>query len=201
MRQRERDYADVLGSATRVVSDAGMPFVVFGSIASSVLARPSWRPEEDIDLLLRPDDVRAAVGALDAAGFDTMEHDPTWIFKATRDGITVDLIFRAAEDVFLDDEMLERAPATEFLGVPVRLIPPEDLAVVKAMLHSEDRGWDWFDAIAILRRGELDWDYLVARARLHGPRRVASLRLNALSAGAAVPAGAVRELVESAAAG
>ncbi|HEV3475674.1 MAG TPA: nucleotidyltransferase [Actinomycetota bacterium] len=188
-------YAAVLRETTTTLDAAGIPYVVFGSIATRAAARPGPFPtDEDIDLFLRPPDVAAAVRALEGAGFVTQEHDPAWIHKAMRGGVTVDLIFRAGRHIYLDDEMLERAVTTEAFGVPVKLMPPEDLAIIKAVLHEEDRTRDWFDALSILERNNLDWDYLVRRARSHAAQRVLSLLIYAGSNGVAVPEEAIFEL-------
>ena len=50
-----------------------------------------------------------------------------------------------------------------------------------------------YDALGILGRTPIDWDYLVHRARL-GPRRVLSLLFYATSKDLAVPESAIREL-------
>lgn len=193
---KERDgYAAVLREATAALDDAGIPHVVFGSIATRASARPAPIPsDEDIDLFVRPSDVAAALRALDEAGFVTQEHDPAWIHKAMRGGVTVDVIFRAGRHIYLDDEMLERAVPAEAFGVPVKLMPPEDLAMIKAVLHEEDRTQDWFDALSILERSDVDWDYLVRRARGHAAQRVLSLLLYAGSNGVSVPEEAILEL-------
>lgn len=188
-------YAAVLREATTALDDAGVPHVVFGSIATRAAARPGPIPsDEDIDLFVRPSDVSAALRALDDAGFVTQEHDPAWIHKAMRGGVTVDVIFRAGRHIYLDDEMLERAVPAEAFGVPVKLMPPEDLAMIKAVLHEEDRTQDWFDALSILERSDVDWDYLVRRARGHAAQRVLSLLLYAGSNGVSVPEEALLEL-------
>jgi predicted nucleotidyltransferase len=188
-------YAAVLREATAALEAAGVPHVVFGSIATRAAARPAPFPsDEDIDLFVRPSDLSAALRALEQAGFVTTEHDPAWIHKAMRGGVTVDLIFRAGRHNYLDDEMLARAVSADAFGVPVKLMPPEDLAIIKAVLHEEDRTGDWFDALSILERDDLDWDYLVRRARGHAAQRVLSLLLYAASNGVHVPEDAILEL-------
>jgi hypothetical protein len=191
-------YASVLRSSTEALDRAGVPHLVFGSIATRTLGRP--RPistDEDIDLFVRPPDAPAAMDALEEAGFVTVEEDPTWIHKAKRAGVTVDVIFKAAGRVYMDDEMFERGrPATVF-GVNVRLLPAEDLAVMKALLHHEDRAFDWFDAVSILERDSIDWDYLTRRAEASGAQRVLSLMIFAETLGVAVPAEAIARLREA----
>jgi predicted nucleotidyltransferase len=171
---------------------------VFGSIATKALGRP--RPDlpgEDIDLMIRPSEAAPARRALHEAGFVVEETDPSWINKAKRGGVTVDLIFRTAGEIHLDQEMLDRAVPFEVSGVEVPLIPAEDLAVMKAVLHQEHRAFDWFDALALISRPQLDWEYLVRRALRHGAQRVLSLLIYARSSGLAVPNPAIAELTRS----
>jgi predicted nucleotidyltransferase len=196
--QSMEGYASVLRAATEAVDGAGVPHLVFGSIATRALGRP--RPistDEDIDLFVRPPDAPAALRALEEAGFVTVEEDPTWIHKAKRAGVTVDLIFKAAGRVYMDDEMFDRGIPTTVFGVNVRLLPAEDLAVMKALLHDEDRAFDWFDAVSILERGSIDWDYVTRRAEAYGAQRVLSLMIFAETLGVAVPDEAIARLREA----
>jgi hypothetical protein len=191
-------HTEVLEQTAAALDGASVSYVVFGSIATRALARDRpFESGEDIDLLVRPPDVSRALQALDQAGFLVIEHDPAWIHKAKRSGVTVDVIFRAGGDVHLDEEMLDRAVPATVNGVSVPLIPPEDLAVIKAVLHNEQRTYDWFDALAIVSRGDVDWEYLVRRARRHGARRILALLLYASANGAGVPPHAIEELLRA----
>ena len=189
-------YARVLGEATTTLDRSGIPHVVFGSIALKALGRPRpGVPDEDIDLMIRPPDANPALQALEDEGFVVEETDPSWLNKATRSGVTVDLIVRTAGEMHLDDQMLSRAVPHDVDGTTVRLIPAEDLAVMKAVLYEEHRPFEWFDALALVSRPDLDWDYLVRRAVRHGAQRVLSLVLYARSSGVAVPSEVVDGLV------
>ena len=106
----------------------------------------------------------------------------------------VDLVFRSSGDIYLDDEMLAHATELEVKGQTLRLVSPEDLAVIKAIATAEHSAHHWYDALAIIARHDLDWDYLLERARRHGPRRVLSLLLYAESNDLAVPADVVERL-------
>ena len=193
-------YASVLREAHEALTAAGIPHVVFGSLATRALGRPRQiLLEEDVDLFIRPPDAPAALQALERAGFVTNERDASWIHTAKRRGVTVDLIFKAAGRMYFDDEMAERAVRTSVLGVEIPLIPREDLVVMKALLHDEGRAFDWFDAVALLRSPDVDWDYLVRRALANGAARILSLLLFAADDGVEVPDSAIEQLREAAA--
>jgi predicted nucleotidyltransferase len=178
----------ILGDTVAALDDRRIDYLIFGSLASIVLARPrSLGPDEDVDVLVHPGSVETSLQVLSEAGFSIEEKDPAWIHKATRADRTVDLIHRVGRDIYLDDEMRDRAIRTQVLGVNARLISAEDLAVMKAMVHQEHRSSDWFDALAILRRTDLDWDYMCRRGGQHGPRRLLSLLLYVRSDGIPVP--------------
>jgi hypothetical protein len=188
-------FADVLRASTEALDRNGIGHLVFGSIATRALGRPRpIMPDEDIDLFVRPPDASAALDALERDGFVPQEQDETWIHKAKRAGVTVDVIFKAAGRIYVDDEMIARGVTTAVFGVEVRLIPREDLAVMKALIHDEDRPFDWFDALSLIEGNEVDWDYLLRRAAAFGAYRVMSLLLFAQTAGTEVPPAVIDEL-------
>src|SRR5207247_9743461 len=129
------------------------------------------------------------------AWFEAGEGEPHWVLKVARNGVTVDIIFRAAGDLYLDEEMLSRAELTEFRGRKLPLVSREDLLVMKALAFGEQTPSYWHEALGIIARGELDWDYVLYRAR-HGTRRVLSLLVYAQSNDLPIPPKVVRELFE-----
>lgn len=186
-REAERNLGDedvaeelvrCLGDVIESVTSLGVPYVVVGGIASSVLGRPRFT--HDIDLLVRPEDARAILRELRRRGFETEERAPHWLFKAHRDGVETDLIFRSTGDIYLDDDVLAHAVEGTFAGHRIPLMSREDLIVSKALAHQEHSPRHWHDALALIAADELDWDYLLRRAR-RGPKRMASLLLYAQS--------------------
>jgi hypothetical protein len=93
--------------------------------------------------------------------------------------------------------MLERSRVMPFRGREVPVAPPEDLVVMKAIATSEDTPRYWYDALAIIAQTELDWDYLIARAKQHGARRVLSLLLFADSIDLVVPPAPIDALYDA----
>lgn len=161
-----------LGDAVAALDAAEIPYLLIGGLAATLLGRRRYT--RDIDLFVRQVDAHAALTALGGAGFDTEETNPAWIFKAFKREVTVDLIFWLRGDVYLDDEMLARAPRLDWAGTRVTVMPPEDMLVVKAIVHDEQNPHHWHDALGIVAACDLDWEYLAARAR-HGARRVLAL--------------------------
>jgi predicted nucleotidyltransferase len=183
-----------LAEAVAALRRADVEFVIIGGMSTAAFARP--RVTNDIDVFVRPDAAPRALQALAGAGFRTEETDPNWIYKAFKHGVLVDVIFRSTGDLYLDDEMLRRADEQEHLGVEAPLVSPEDLLVIKAVAANEDSPHHWHDALAVIARCEIDWRYLLLRARQAGPRRILSLLLYAESNDLAVPAEVIEELFE-----
>jgi predicted nucleotidyltransferase len=196
----EYEYADeaellrVLDVALAALAAAEVPFLVVGGIASAIHGRPRWT--RDIDLFFKLEDAGRALDAFAASGFETEVVHEHWLAKARLGEITVDVLTRSTPDVLLDDEMLERSIWADFKGRAIRLLPPEDLVVMKAAAASEDTPRYWYDAIGIVARSDLDWDYLLARARAGGARRVLAVLLYAQSNDVAIPIEPLRELAD-----
>lgn len=183
--------AATLSDAIAAIEDAGIEYLLVGGLAVVALGR--LRHSRDIDLLVRPEDARRALEALDRAGFETKDVNPNWLFKAFRSELQVDLIFKLRGDIYLDEEMLRRSAVETYKGSQVRVAPPEDLIVIKALTHDEETPRHWHDALSLIARGGLDWDYLLRRA-IKGPRRVLSLLHYATSLDLLVPLGPLRSL-------
>ena len=187
----EAAFVSVLDETVKALDAAGVDFLFLGGIASACQGRPRFT--HDIDVFVRPQDARRALDALAAHGFDTEETYAEWLYKGFKHGQMVDLIFRSTGDIYLDDEMLRRAPVQSFMGRDVRIVPAEDLIVIKAIVHNEHMPRHWHDSLALIAVADIDWDYLVRRAR-KGVRRVLALLLYAQSNDLVVPWGPVREL-------
>jgi hypothetical protein len=191
----EETFLRVLGEAIAVAAGTGLPHAFMGGIASTALGRPRWT--HDIDLCVRREDAQVMLTAFARAGYETEETDATWLYKAMKDGVLVDVIFESTGGIVLDDEMLSRVRQGSFGNLHLNVLGPEDLLVIKAIVHREHRQRHWFDALALVETGELDWPYLLRRAA-PGPRRVASLLLYAQTDGLRVPDWVIESLLEQA---
>ena len=171
--------ATALADVAEALERDEIPYVVIGGIASALYGRP--RSSDDLDILVAKPDAERTLQALDSAGFDTERTNDQWIYKAFREGVQVDVIFWLKGDLYLDDEMLARATRVDVGGRQVPVIPPEDLIVVKAIIHDEQTPRHWGDALGLVANcDELDWDYLIRRGR-HGARRLLALLVYAQS--------------------
>lgn len=191
----EVNFCAVLQETVSCLDEANIPVVLMGGIGSASHGRPRWT--HDIDVFIRPEDATRALEVLERHGFETEQTHPDWLFKAFKSDVMVDLIFKSSGGILLDEEMIERGHAIEFKGVAVKVIPPEDLIVIKAIVHDEHMPRHWHDALAVLAVADIDWEYLERRARQYGARRVLSLLIYAQSNDLIVPAGPMRRLFDA----
>lgn len=187
-------FWSVLGRAVDALEEDDLDYAVFGSVAAVRYGRPEG--SEDIDLLVRPSDADRVLRALEAAGFETEATDPTWIYKATVDGVLVDVIFRVKGGIYLDDEVLVHRVRHEFDGRAAWLVAAEDSLVTEAASAEVQSPQHWFNALAILAMTDLDWGYLERRAR-YSARRVLSLLVYGQSNDLVVPDAVIRSLFHS----
>lgn len=184
-------FALVLRETVHALHAERVPFALIGGLAVSCFGRPRWT--HDIDVLIRPQDADEALRLLRAQDFQTERTDPAWLFKAFKEDVMVDLIFFCTGGFYLEKEMLDRLVWRELFGSRMPLLAPEDLLLLKAAVHDEIGPRHWHDALGILGRTPLDWDYLLKRA-LRAPRRLLSLLVYAHSVDLAVPNHVVKEL-------
>jgi predicted nucleotidyltransferase len=182
-----------LGDVADVLEREAIPYVVIGGIASALYGRP--RASDDLDILVSQPDAERVLDALADVGFETERTNEQWIYKGFRDGLQVDVIFWLKGDLYLDDEMLDRARRVDVAGRSIPVAPPEDLIVVKAIVHDEQTPRHWFDALGLVANWDLDWDYLIRRGR-HGARRLLALLVYAQSNDLLVSDEVVRKVLD-----
>jgi predicted nucleotidyltransferase len=191
----EEVFHSVVHTVVETLEASGLSYVLLGGIASTAQGRPRWT--HDVDVMVKPGDALRTLEALEAAGFETQRTDPKWLYKALKRDVLVDVVFRSDGDVELDDEMLARSRVAEFEGLRVPVLGAEDLIVIKALVHKEHTPRHWYDALSLIARSELDWDYLVRRAAAHNAIRVASLLCYAQSTDLPVPQDPIERLLSA----
>lgn len=200
--QKERDYHDhnltdlpnivsTLFAAIEIIEEKNIPYALIGGIAVKELGRP--RVTHDIDIFVKPDDADNILEILKQEGFETERRDPFWLYKAWRGDVLVDIIFRSCGDIYFEEEVRSHVRRIPYYGRYINAISPEDFIVIKSAAHQEDNPHHWHDALAVLTQGNLDWDYLLKRAR-HSPRRLLSLLIYAQSNDIAVPTDLIQKL-------
>lgn len=203
--QKERDFHDhnltqltdivsTLFATIEIIEENQIPYALIGGIAVKELGRP--RVTHDIDIFVKPDDADSLLELLKGKGFEIERRDPFWLYKAWRDEVLVDVIFRSCGDIYFEEEVRSHVRRIPYHGRYINAISPEDFIVIKSAAHQEDNPHHWHDALAVLTQGNLDWDYLLKRAR-HSPRRVLALLIYAQSNDIAIPTDLIQKLYKN----
>ena len=189
-----RRFDSALFSALDALEESHASYAVIGGVAASGLGRP--RSTQDIDIFVRPEDAEGILDILAQKGFRTEKVNPTWLFKAFKDRVLIDIIFRSQGGIYFDDEMRDRTVPSTYHGRPVRFVSPEDFVIIKCAVHSEEGPHHWHDALAVLSQAKVDWEYLLYRAR-KAPRRLLALLIYAQSNDLLVPNSIIQRLYRS----
>jgi hypothetical protein len=132
------DIEHALKRAAAALRRADVPFLLGGSLASWARGGPESR--HDLDLMIRPEDVKAWDG-------DTL----------------VDLIF-FPKGMPIDDEVMARGEVLSVLGLDIRVMALEDVLVTKLMALSEHAlRYEGLLQIARALREQVDWEDVRAR--------------------------------------
>lgn len=155
------DQARLFVDWLRLMNDSGVPYVVSGAFALCAYTS-IWRDTKDMDVFLQPKSLKTALQILSQAGYETEITDTHWLAKVYQRPYFMDLIFSLPSNlVRIDDEWFTHSRPLEILGVPTRMVGPEELVASKVHVARSDR-FDGADIAHLIRslEGRLDWGRL-----------------------------------------
>jgi hypothetical protein len=147
--------------AVAALRDADIRFALGGSMAA--WARGGPEPDNDLDLMIRPDQAEAALETLARAGLRAERPPEEWLYKAWDGEVMIDLIF-CPSGLELTDEVFDRAQMLSVMAVGTPVMALEDVLVT--MLYAlDEHSLDYSRLLAITRalREQIDWPALRAR--------------------------------------
>jgi hypothetical protein len=148
----------------RGLTDRQAPFLIGGAYALGHHAGIE-RHTRDLDLFVRRETLPAIERAASELGFEAAEFSPHWLWKIKTDVGYIDLIWGSGNAAApVDDEWFTHSVASDVFGIPVRLIPAEEMIWSKAYIQERER-FDGADVAHILhaRAETLDWQRLLSR--------------------------------------
>jgi predicted nucleotidyltransferase len=155
------DLEATLKRACAALREAGVPFLLGGSLASWARGGPETR--HDLDLMLKREDAERAVEALEAIGMKSERPPEDWLVKAWDGDVLVDLIFWP-KGMAIDDEVLARGEELSVLGMTVNVMALEDVMVTKLNAVTEHSlRFESLLAISRALREQVDWEHVRAR--------------------------------------
>lgn len=162
-------YDEVLNGAAK----RKIPFALGGAFAAATYTG-CWRNTKDLDLYVPPEhkdqliQLTRDLGMVDY--FDTKDYDRWWIYRATRDGDIVDIIWAMANHRQQIDELWMSGPEVTFHGHRVKVLPAEAILWDKLYIMQRER-CDWPDVLNLLYAAgaDVDWEKLLDRVGEDAP--------------------------------
>jgi hypothetical protein len=169
----EEDWA-VYKAAIDIAHSLKVPFLLGGAFGLAAYTH-RWRNTKDLDLLVLPADRDRLVEGLSRAGFQdyypTLPYDRGWIYRSTRDGCIVDVIFAMANRrAEITADWFPYGRKTNIRGEVLRAVGAEELLWQKVYVVQRDR-CDWPDLFNLIYAAgpELDWDRVLQRFDTDAP--------------------------------
>ena len=156
--------------ALTLLEAAGVPFLVGGAYAFERYTGIA-RHTKDLDVFVREADYPRALAVLEADGCRGEVPFPHWLAKAYCGDHFVDLIFGSGNGVApVDDDWFTHAVDETVLGIPVQIVPAEEMIWQKSLIMERER-FDGADVAHVLRAraDRLNWDRLLDRFGEHWP--------------------------------
>ncbi len=141
-----------------ILNAKGVAYVLGGAYAL-YLHTGIFRETKDLDVFIEPKDLKTALDAFSAAGYETKIHSPHWLAKVFHGPYFLDLLFGFWNGRLRSiQNWCARSKTAPFAGVPVPLISAEDLIVSKAYVAGRDR-FDGADIVHVILKaeGKVDW--------------------------------------------
>ena len=160
----DHSFDDIEASLKRTVDALRreeVPYLLAGSLASWAHGGPETR--HDLDFVVKPEDARRALDALEKAGMRTEDPPEEWLYKAWDGEVLIDVIF-GPRGLKVDDELIARGEELHLLGMTIPVMAVEDLMATK-LLALDEHSLDYSPSLQIARalREQIDWTALRAR--------------------------------------
>lgn len=129
--------AATLRKATAALRDAGIPFMLGGSVAC--WARVGPRSQNDVDLMVPPQDAERALATLSDLGMRPERPPEEWLLKAWDGEVGIDLISTSLGLGDITTEMIDQAEEMSVLAIRMPVMAVEDVLVGKLLAVSEQQ--------------------------------------------------------------
>jgi hypothetical protein len=162
--EAQKFYRDVLS----YLQESNEPFMVGGGFAffhyTGIV-----RQTKDLDIFCKSSQCPRLLQFFNRRGYTTELTDVRWLAKVFSGPHFMDIIFDSPNNICsVDDTWYEHAVAAEFHGIPVKILPAEELIWCKLYVQNRER-YDGADVNHLLLHcgKQLDWQRLMNRIDRH----------------------------------
>jgi hypothetical protein len=146
-----------------LVNSSGATYAIGGAYA--VHAHTGiWRNTKDLDLFVRPADVKPIFKTMIEAGFETEITNSAWLAKIRQRPYSMDLIFCLSNGSrVVDESFLNRRRGHLLQHIETHVMAVEELIATKAFIAKHYR-FDGADIVHLIRSHsmEIDWEHLLS---------------------------------------
>jgi hypothetical protein len=174
--EKKADALAFYKEALLLMNECGADFMLGGGFASFHYTGIE-RDRKDLDVFCKSTEYPTLLKYLAEHGFKTELTDVRWLAKVFKDDHYIDFIFDTVNNICrVDDIWYQHSTMGDFDGIPVKIIPAEELIWCKIYVQNRER-FDGADVNhIILRYGkQLDWNRLLQRFDQHWHLLLASI--------------------------
>lgn len=157
------EYLEIIDAAR----SAQVPFSLAGAFGLCTYTQ-RWRDTKDLDLVTLPRHRARLMAVVGKLGFTDLfpdkPYDRRWIYRSTRAGLIVDIIWSMANHRAKVDSWWLSGPEVSVQGRSLKIVPAEALLWDKLYILQRDR-CDWPDVMNLLNTHgpHLDWREVLRR--------------------------------------
>ena len=166
--QEKKDAHSFYREAILLLQESGADFLLGGAFATFHYTGV-YRDTKDLDIFCRSSEYPKILKHFAAKGFHTELTDVRWLAKVFKGEFFMDVIFDSVNHICtVDDAWYAHSTQGEFEGLPVRMIPAEELIWCKTYVQNRER-FDGADVNHMLLKygRKLDWERLLKRLDHH----------------------------------
>ena len=159
---------DFYRASLELLNEKNMPYMLGGGFAlyhyTGII-----RDIKDMDIFCKPSQYPQILKLFAEHGYETQMYDVRWLAKVHRSEFYIDVIFNTANSICtVDDAWFDNASDSVVYGVPLKIIPAEELIWCKLYVQNRER-FDGSDINhIILKQGAtLNWKRLLSRIDPH----------------------------------
>lgn len=166
--QENKEALAFYREALDLLQQSGARFMLGGAFATFQYTG-IYRNTKDLDVFCKSSEYPTILKYFGSKGYRTELTDIRWLAKVFKGDYFLDIIFNTVNNICkVDDDWYEHATTTEFLGVKIKVLSPDDLVWCKIYVQNRER----YDAADInhilLKQGKnLNWKRLAQRMDQH----------------------------------
>ena len=166
--ERKKEAHSFYREALLLLKESGAEFMLGGAFATFHYTGV-YRDTKDLDVFCRSSEYPKILKHFAIKGYHTELTDVRWLAKVFKGDFFMDVIFDSVNHICtVDDSWYEHATDGEFEGIPVKMVPAEEIIWCKSYVQNRER----FDGADInhmfLKYGKnLNWERLMKRLDHH----------------------------------